>query len=407
MYERTERIWDPDLRKEILIVYRREEWIGSGRYIILGQNFVVNNDRSSHNYNYHHTSYEENYIPISDVYVVEEGVMNNMDHSYHSSNYDDDSVPKYQTEEENEETKLHAGEYLSPGNVMNSPNRRFFLVLTNDCEILIFRHNEEEDTIIWSSDTFLGGLSSQCFLALHGSQLVLFAGMDSSRITGVIWSSPNSAIVPGGKGVYFASLDNDGALAIYRTTEIDAADDNFYQHEYTETYNKKNGPMEWLEEMLESSIRMSTHDQYPQYHSNNNVSTKASQAWDSVRQWTLSRLKNRKKSNSNSCVWATGPFGCLNSGRKAIIIGSSIRRSIVKAFVKVDSALDKFIESLGDDNDDDADVLDTLGRVLGQVRAGIGNTGKKMAKRGLLEGKMMTRVVRDTVRERFRRWTNN
>ena len=388
IYEYTETTWDHDLRQEIFIVYRREVWLKSGRFITTAQNFV----RDAHGSRY---SNDEVYIPISNLYVVDEGILENIKPLNQDCQSNEDKTMG------NDESILYQGEYLYPGEMMYSANDQFFLLLTNDCELLILSHDfdNNEDTIIWRSDSFLEGLSSQCFLSLYSSQLVLFAGIDLNHFTTIIWSSSNSAISREENGHYFARLDNDGVLAVYRIRQSRNGCTN-HDTIHGEMESKTFSPISWLEKTLQRN-RQFRHSLNQQRYKK----TKASKVWNQFQDWTLMKLKNRKEFDTNICIWASGPFGCFSSGRKAIRIGSSVQRSIQKAVGKMDTMLDRFIEDLSDD--DDMDILDTLERLVIKLGVSMSNKSMNMARRGILEGEIMTRVVRDTFRERMRRWSKS
>jgi len=88
----------------------------------------------------------------------------------------------------------------------------------------------------------------------------------------------------------------------------------------------------------------------------------------------------------------------------SVSIGNTGKKMAKKGLAESKMIRDTLREQLRRWEDEkNIDVLDRLGRVVGKVSVGIGNTGKKMAKKGLAESKM----IRDTLREQIRRWAKD
>jgi hypothetical protein len=87
------------------------------------------------------------------------------------------------------------------------------------------------------------------------------------------------------------------------------------------------------------------------------------------------------------CIFATGPAGCNAHGRKLVHFATDVGQSIKHTIAKIDQAIDNFVESLGEE--DDEDLLDTLLRILSKSGSGI----KRFATKG-------AKAVRQAFRER-------
>jgi len=123
----------------------------------MAQDFVIEYSHSYDMYGRNLRKGQRNYVPISDVYVVDEGFIENMDSSFQ---YDKESdTSNY---EKSDQSNLYPGDFMSPGEIIYSKNKLFSVLLTNDYDLLIVCHDCEnnEDKIICNSNTYVGDLSS-------------------------------------------------------------------------------------------------------------------------------------------------------------------------------------------------------------------------------------------------------
>jgi len=122
----------------------------------MAQDFVIEYSHSYDMYGRNLRKGQRNYVPISDVYVVDEGlwriwILLQYDKESDTSNY-----------EKIDQSNLYPGDFMTLGEIIYSNNKLFSVLLTNDCELLIVCHDCEnnEDKIIWNSNTYVGDLSS-------------------------------------------------------------------------------------------------------------------------------------------------------------------------------------------------------------------------------------------------------
>jgi len=379
--ETTQVRYDPRFQSEVLRVLRREEYTdartGQIYFRVIGQEFL-----EEHDYIYGHLGYR----PLTEPYLVEEG---------YASTAKGENTKQYETNFDQMSgrqtpSKIEPGEIITPDTeeLLTSPDRRYYAGLTPDCELIVVRDEgpDKEDTIIWSSDTFLppSYLSTAgCFLSMYGPQLVLFVGEDVDRITAVLWSSPPPPIVPDrdhtgdeGEQEYYASLDNDGSLAVYRRR----IEGNYSKSSDFESNKFNRGTERDAKKFSAESKSLSMWRKFLMKLGINDITvspqTKAAAAWMSVRRWAVQILTRQPSSFSargrssvhdnvhhqhhshrDECVYATGPAGCLTPGRYTFRLLDRVKRSI-----------DKFVDFLLDETEDGDDLIDTLWRTMSMKR---------------------------------------
>lgn len=110
VYERTERRWDYHHQVEVITVIRTEEYLRSGYFIVLGQEFIYRpsaNQYQRNYYNYYQQPEDDGqYIPVSDVFVIDEGPMNYNQHM-HRNRRDYNNNNKWSYKEEREPKMIH------------------------------------------------------------------------------------------------------------------------------------------------------------------------------------------------------------------------------------------------------------------------------------------------------------
>mmetsp|Transcript_48295 Transcript_48295/g.73021 ORF Transcript_48295/g.73021 Transcript_48295/m.73021 type:complete len:859 (+) Transcript_48295:322-2898(+) len=360
--EATQVRYDPRFQSEVLCVLRREEYTdartGQIYFRVIGQDFL---EERNHVYG------RLGYRPVTEPYLVEEG---------HISTSKGENAKKYKTHFDrlsNRQSpfKIEPGEIITPDTeeLLTSPDRRYYAGVTPDCELIVMRDegSDKEDTIIWSSDTFLPPShvsNSRCFFSMYGPQLVLFVGEDVDRITAVLWSSPPPPIVPdrdlrnnGVKQEYYASLDNDGSLAVYRRRVGGNYDD-------LSMFDEDGGNI-WLSFKRASVHSLRGESSASTQHEQNGGSSMRHQAW------------------RDDCIYATGVSGCLTAGRRAVLLGQRMKRSFRN-----------FKDHVSDEAEDGEDFIDALWRIVGKA-------GRTAFLRGAHSSKMVALVVKDVVKEKW------
>ena len=296
-------------------------------------------------------------------------------------------------------SRLEKSDYITPqSKYLRSVNTRYYAGLTPDCELVIMRDEgfDEDDSLVWTSGTYVPPQHQDvtCALSLYGERLAVVIG-DVNDPAAVLWSSPVAGLSPardsnGEKIVeYYASLDDDGSLAIYRRRRSEenekAYNENDNKNE-TRKYEDRSGSLFFNIRNFVTDLLSVQPSKMP--------STRAAAAWKSLRQWTASAITSKPITNfekvgprkrklakkRDECVFATGPAGCFSSGRYVVNILSSTKRRIDKTIHKLDSALDGFLESLTEGGEEEDDILDTLVRVVGKAGTSAGKGCFRMAK---------------------------
>ena len=503
------RGFDPGYGANVYTVLRREDYIHDARnsdgkyfYQILGQDFVSGKIEIYQNWlvsyillissifvgtqvdPYTGFTLREYYSAVTEPYLVEEGY-SNKDDSYDT--HDGQSQERKSSHKQRESIhKLEQGESITPNrshaaNQWISPNGKYEAVLSQTCELQVYRHDKSDDgtvsTIVWSTETYIPhNRAKGCNLTLNTlGQLVLSvdygSGLGSAAASNtVLWSSPVPAVVPhlfheenGEASIsfhYYASLDNDGVVAVYRIQTNDTESSSATQRKTTKAKPANNGRQSSSENKGKEVRPGQSSKKIPQiverlslmYHRLSKASveqekTKAALAWDHLRFKVGRVLKSRpmiagdngnrlspgsggsyeEKSQSGDevrraeCVYSTSPVGCLTPGRNAIHLSRTFATKIKDSLKTLDSKFDEFLTHLTEEADDyessfmyeddeDDDILDTLIRVTGAAGAKgmqLGKAGVHAAQIGLkhgrraagkVVGKMKDRVGKQSVR---------
>ena len=407
MSETTQVFYDQRFGQMIHKVLRKEEYdeteSGSVYYRLIAQDFIEEFDVIFGN--------SLGYRAVSDPYLVEEGNMSfKQSREYRADDYSElhnDYEKRFASEQEKPRRKLdrvssrlEKSDYITPqSKYLRSVNTKFYAGLTPDCELVIMRDEgiDEDDSLVWTSGTYIPPQHQDvtCALSLYGERLAVIIG-DVNDPAAVLWSSPVAGLSPtkdlNGETIveYYASLDDDGSLVIYRRRRSETSGTSHNKnenqsHSYTTEVEDKSENLFFSIKNFVSDM-LSTQSALP--------STRASAAWTSFKRWTVSAITSNPVSNfekkeprkrkiakrHDECVFATGPAGCFSSGRYVVKILSSTRRRIDKTIHKLDSALDGFLESLSEGSEEDDDVLDTLVRVVGKAGTSAGQGCFRMAK---------------------------
>lgn len=419
-------------------------------------------------------------------------------------------------------SELEVGESFTPNNNNNnpwmSPNGKYQVILTSTCELQIIsintedqqqpqnqRHqqkgegesqangDDDETNVIWSSETYIPNTRAHgCYLTLNTlGRLVLSvdygSGLTSSLGNTVLWNTPTPPVVPhlfqaddddddeeDGNDAnanqqqqrqpvtfrYYASLDDDGVIAVYRVREkikrknAASSDDN----NNAQTADRKKDTQS-TKKLLQ--VHRPIMDKLGgMYHRISKASarqgqTKAAIAWDHIRYNVRHILAKRPASttythdrqhhqqehgdrynNSNlhhhhECVYATSPVGCLSPGRNAIHLSKKLARTLKRGVQTMDSHIDNFLSILTDqvdydsdeenygyynsnsgyesskyssDDDDDEDLLDTLVRVTGTAGIQLGKAGMHGIKRGKKVAGKVVGKMKDKIGKHSTQW---
>ena len=399
--EATQARFDATIRQEVMRVLHREEYDDFENnevyYRIIGQEFIEEFDM--------YRGVSLGYVPLSEPYFVEDGytpMSEQQRYDYQQTKkrqyrdqeqfQDEQDEQSFESQQQRSSSnkqqqkrklmrrtssRMTTNEYISPHtNIqLKSENGQYYAGLTKDCEFVILEvkvnesiyQNYQEESLIWSSGTFLPSKyqGRGCAFAFYGGRIAVVVG-DVDQPTAILWNSPLPSIVPSEADEeesinYYVSLDNDGSLAVYRTrTPI--------FHEGHKKYNMKNlteSAKRWFYEVVNGEAKIIP------------SKTEAAQAWRLVEKWTrLNLLRKPKQANYNrsskskrankgslkvdECVFATGPAGCLTPGRYVIHISKTMKRSF-------DRNLEDFVETVSEGSEDDIDVIDTIVRVSGKA----------------------------------------
>jgi hypothetical protein len=246
---------------------------------------------------------------------------------------------------------------------LKSENGKFYAGLSPGCDLIIVSDTSDspydEDKLIWSAGAFVPPTAGECFLSLQGPYLVLALGSPDNPGQ-ILWNSDFAERQPPEQSddvppVYFARLDDDGSLVVYRQKVIPNKPDNFDEAQF------KNNP---------------------------SAKTKASRAWRGVKSWVKRRLPKKEEYAEDSspfitrnvCIFATGPAGCNFPARKFLKIAQGVRASVKGTLIKLDTTIDSLVEMVL--RDDDEDILDTITRIAGKTGSSIKRVGSRLATRG-------------------------
>jgi len=473
------RGYDPYVDADVYTVYRREDY-ENGEYRVLGQDFVKGVEVDP----YTGFFLQEYYSAITGPYLVEEGSAQKefrgkdefVNDFHYEKLYGQNQKQQFETfhgerkSPRSSSSRLEQGESISlhddSSDPWVSPNGIFEAHLSPTCELQIVRryHETDNDTeedeidpdgmVVWSSEKYIPDTRAHgCHLTLNSlGRLVLSIdyGSGLGQIgNSVLWNSPTPPVVPywvqGDQQqsitfYYYASLDDDGVIAIYRVRETSDGDkiqgnDQSTQH-YQSPTSKWPNVIDKLGAVYGRISKTST--EFGQ--------TKAALAYDQLRHNMGSLFMGRPRSAGASssfsgpdspptsapnvqlhheCVFSTSPAGCIAPVRNAFHLTKKLARSIKRSVRNMDSHLDNLISTLtqpadeyeydtydahdgygysstqddnvDDDDDYDYDVLDTLLRVTGAAgkigleAAQVGmKHGRKAA--GKVVGKMRTKI---------------
>ncbi|KAL7527940.1 hypothetical protein ACHAXR_004529 [Thalassiosira sp. AJA248-18] len=491
------RGYDPSFGADVYTVLRREEFIhdvndnGEYYYRILGQDFISGTRVDP----FTGFTMQEYYSAVTEPYFVEEGYSKQNSHAGENSNYEGTNFhykehEQQQTQHRKSPSKLEEGESLIPHITSNedipsnpwiSPNGKYEAMLTPTCELQIVRRDEQQklsessstidDAVIWSSETYIPNTRAHgCYLTLNSmGRLILSvdygSGLGSTGNT-VLWNTPLPHVVPhwykdedeNAKQQpvtfrYYASLDDDGVIAIYRVREIlgdgaSGASDKREKDTINEAGSNANTPNARNNDtQTKLQIRPIIDRIGVMYHRISKSSaeqgqTKAAFAWNQLRYnvgrifagrpWTASNVSGDQSgvNSHHECIYSTSPVGCLAPGRNAIHLTKKIARSLKRSVQSIDSHLDHFLSALTepavdydyddysygynpnteygspgfDDDDDDDDILDTLLRVTGAAGyagAQLGKAGMHAAQLGVKRGRKVAGKVVGKMKDRM------
>lgn len=362
VYETREVHHDPHTGSEILRILQTEEFltnaVGKLYFRVMGQDFVEQYD----------PVYGFNYVPITQPFLVDEGYTYDSSHHHASSN------------------TLSPGEFLRPeSTLLKSSSGRYYAGLSTDCELLIMTDAWEEDTVLWSSGTYVPAShvyrAGGCFLGLRGPHLVLALGSPDRPGTILWYSDVSESVVEEEERIramgapvslYVARLDDDGSLAVYRHETVPRG------HDTLET-------KWWFKILLGQSG-----SPLPRTH--------AARAWANVQTWIRKKVERHQKPSvfpREVCIYATGPAGCNAPGRKIFHIAHGVGHSVKHTMTKIDNAIDTFVESITEDEDED--FLDTIFRVANKASSGLLRAGRSFFR---IQARLFHTLFR-TMRERF------
>ena len=468
------RGYDPYMDTDVYTVYRREDY-QNGDYKVIGQDFIQGVEVDP----YTGFPLREYYSAITGPYLVEEGSTQQQQYTgnefVNDLHYDklygqENQKQQFETTPTDEpkaprssSSRLEQGESISLNDSSDpwlSPNGMFEAFLSPTCELQIIRRiqeaddqgNEDEidpdDRIVWSSETYIPDTRAHgCHLTLNSlGRLILSIdyGSGLGQVgNSVLWNSPTPPVVPywvqGDQQqsvtfYYYASLDDDGVIAVYRVRETSGVGEKKPENNQSTTQHHNAKRPKVIDTLGAVYGRISkTSAECGQ--------TKAALAYDQLRHNVGSLFMGRprsagaassitgadmpsEESNKNEklhktnaqlhheCVFSTSPTGCFSPGRNAIHLTKKLARSIKRSVKNWDSQLDNLISMLAqpadeyeydtydaydnygyssyqEDDEDDEDMLDTLIRVTGVA----GKIGLEAAQVGMKQGKKVAGKV--------------
>lgn len=489
------RGYDPRFGAEVYTVLRREDYIhndtndrGQYYYQMYGQDFVSGERLDP----YTGIIMQQYYSAVTEPYFVEEGwesptdFVGNDDSSYtapyfqhrqEESGQRRDEESRQSLQKRISSSKLKEGESFTPASSLDDPwisaNGKYRAILTSSCELQIVTNegndeqqndtrNDEDNNnaqhITWSSETYIPSAQAHgCYLSLNSlGRLVLSVDYGSSIMSSVgnsvLWNTPVPPVIPHWNVCdessnqkqqpvtfqYYASLDNDGVIAVYRVRErIDDGSGASKAEKSSTTQRGSNNNDKGLQSKLH--IRSIIDKLGGVYHHVSEASaqqgqTKAAFAWDHIRYRVIRTLASSSRPNASStqqqdsehndggysrheCIFSTSPVGCLAPGRTALHLTKKLKQSFTQGVKTLDTQLDHFISVLTDPvesyydsdsddynhfgysstnsagdgyffsskqlDDDDEDILDTLLRVTGAAGVQLGKVGMRGAQVGM------------------------
>jgi len=460
--------FDPSYQADVYTVLRREDYINNndmntnGKYFyrIFAQDFISGTQIDP----YTGFVINEYYTAISEPYIVEEGYENYQTSDDRYNNPKQPSHYEYKRKQQQEDqekshqrenpqrvnpTKLEVGESItllsSSSDPWISSNGKYKAILTSTCELQIISQssldqdddddNDDSKSIIWSSETYIPTIRADgCYLALSSSgRLVLSVDYGSHLNSNtILWTTPEPHIVPHWDSSqtakqqpitfqYYASLDDDGVIAVYRVGE-ERRTKNTSKHTPSPTRNKLH-----VRPIIDKLGRVY---QDITKASEQQGKTRASVAWDHVRYNAMRRIAGKSIMSDNDhhhyheCIFSTSPVGCLTPGRSVIQMSKKIATSVKSSVQSIDKTLDSFISVLTDQvdydddedefqnyfsgssysspDDEDEDILDTLIRITESAGVKLGKVGMQGMQKAQVHGKKVVGKVMGKMKDRMR-----
>lgn len=448
------RGYDTHFKAKTYTVLRREEYIhepnsnGEFFYRIFGQDFIGGTQIDPLT----GFTLREYYSAITEPYLVEDGYtqqhnwnFSEKDYKYSGGNDRDQNQSSSHNRSKQRKSPhvLEEGESFAPAKGGNeetiwiSPNKKFQAFLSPTCELQIMRLNDGEqhrdfssfeplttDAIVWSSETYVPNTrASGCHLTLSNTGRLTLSVDYGSRLgeihNTVLWITPMPPVVPHLfhdeeeqlQFQYYASLDNDGVIAVYRVKKTNSND---YENRSYDTrgrredigFDQSSQPGRNTKSWQTLSIFDKLGSMYRRLSKTSAMKgqTKAAVAWNQVRYnvgkfligrpwvaeitslWNINGNKkstrsssptekhqnsqpirrskeefihpaeddtfDQKKRHRHECVYATSPAGCFAPGRNAIYLTKSFARSFKQSFQSIDSQLDQFLDHFMERVDD-------------------------------------------------------
>ena len=456
------RGYDPYIDADVYTVFRREDYT-NGEYRVIGQDFAQGVEVDP----YTGFVLREYYSAITGSYLVEEGSTQHEDDEFVNDLHDDKLYGQPDQKQHSDATRdepeslrkstsrLEQGESISLNPELDpwlSPNGMFEAYLTSTCELRIIRRDREadqdsedeidpDDMIVWSSETYIPDTRAHgCHLTLSSwGKLVLSIDYGSGigkTWNSLLWTSPTPPVVPywihGDEQqsvtfFYYASLDDDGVIAVYRVRELSDCDEK--RHENPQSTGKHQS--QTLKRPKVIDLLGSVYGRISKT-SIECGQTKAALVYDQLRHNVGSIFLGRPRSAGSAssgdsppfstndgkrripteqlhheCVYSTSPTGCFSPGRNAIHLTKTLARSIKRSVRNMDSQIDNIISILTqpadeyeydtydayddysyssayqEEEDDDDDILDALLRVTDAA----GKIGLQAAQIGIKQGR--------------------
>ena len=436
--------YDPDFGADRYTVFRREEYIDGNYFRIVGQDFISGRQVDPF------TGFalqQQYYSAVTEPYFVDEGYLTTTTTSFEADdknedynvrhNHDRQQTQQHKATNRNSQSRLDIGESFTPNDSHSNPwissNEDYRAILTDTCELQIIS-KVGRNKVIWSSETYIPNTRAHgCHLTLNSiGRLVLSvdygSGLESIGNT-VLWETPLPRVVPHWSHdnvddkkeklpvtfQYYASLDDDGVIAIYRVVEKvkDGTPNTNHTSPSGRIYKQMRPMIDKLSIMYHRVSNAAL----------NHGQTKASIVWDELR-YKVGRMFTSKpikdlhsgvKKSHHECVYSTSLLGCLVPGRNAIVLSRKIVRSINSSLQLLDAFLKSLAEPSDDydnyynnyessypyyEDDEEDNILDTLLRVTGTVGAKLGKVGvygmhaahHKLKQGGKIAGRMVGRM---------------
>ena len=306
--------------------------------------------------------------------------------------------------------------------------------MTATCELQIINQSslDEDDgdntmSTIWSSETYIPTIRADgCYLTLSSSgRLVLSVDYGSHLNSNtILWSTPEPPIVPHWDSdstvkqqpitfQYYASLDDDCVIAVYRVGE-----ENPIRNASEKTQSSTQTKLQ-MRPIIDKLGRVY---QDIAKASEQQGKTRAAVAWNHLRYNAMRRFVGGKSVSSSDtdhhqyheCIFSTSPVGCLAPGRSVIQLSKKMA-NVARASIKtMDKTLDQFISVLTDQvdydddddeysyfsgsgyfspDDEDEDLLDTLIRITESAGVKLGKAGIQGMQKAQVHGKKVVGKV--------------